>query len=65
MDNSNQTPQEKIAEIEGLVAGVKRTCTEINDQLDALRNNLAAREQEDSLPLNHYDEDECDGLLPQ
>ena len=64
MDDNEKTLQKKIVEIVEKVECVQRCCDEINEQLEALRADQAAREQE-ALRLANLNEDgECSGMLP-
>ena len=65
MDNNGENPQEKIVEIVEKVECVRRCCDEINEQLETLRADLAARE-EATVPLAEQNEDvECSEMLPE
>ena len=44
MDDNEKTLQKKIVEIVEKVECVQRRCDEINEQLEALRDDLSARE---------------------
>ena len=58
MDDNEKNPQEKIVEIVEKVECVRRCCDEINEQLEALRADLAAREQEAIRFANQNDDGE-------
>ena len=65
MDNNGENPQEKIVEIVEKVECVRRCCDEINEQLETLRADLAARE-EAAIRLAKQNEDgKCSGMLPE
>ena len=64
MADNKKTPHDKIGEIVEKVECVQRCCDEINEQLEALRADLAAREE--ALRLANLNEDgECSGMLPE
>ena len=68
MADNEKTPQEKIVDIVEKVECVQRCCDEINEQLEALRADLAARdarEQEAIRLTNQNEDDECSGMLPE
>ena len=68
MSDNEKTPEEKIVEIVEKVECVQRCCDEINEQLEALRADLAARdarEQEAIRLANQNEDDECSGMLPE
>ena len=65
MADNEKTPQEKIVEIVEKVECVQRCCDEINEQLEALRADLAAREQEAIRFANQNDDGEYSGMLPE
>ena len=68
MADNEKTPQEKIVDIVEKVECVQRCCDEINEQLEALRADLAARdarEQEAIRLANQNEDDECSGMLPE
>ena len=61
MDDNEKKPQEKIVEIVEKVECVRRCCDEINEQLETLRADLAAREEE----AKQNEDGECSGMLPE
>ena len=65
MAANEKTPQEKIVEIVEKVESVQRCCDEINEQLESLRADLAAREQEAIRLANHSEDGEYSGMLPE
>ena len=65
MDNNEKTPQEKIVEIVEKVECLQRCCNEISEQLEALRADLAVREQESIRLANQNEDGECSGMLPE
>ena len=65
MADNEKTPQEKIVEIVEKVECVQRFCDEINEQLEALRADLAAREQEAIRLANQNEDGGCSGMLPE
>jgi len=65
MAANEKTPQEKIVEIVEKVECVQRCCDEINGQLESLRADLAAREQEAIRLANHSEDGEYSGMLPE
>ena len=65
MADNEKTPQEKIVEIVEKVECVQRCCDEINEQLESLRADLAAREQEAIRFANQNDDGEYRGMLPE
>ena len=65
MADNEKTPQEKIVEIVEKVECVQRCCNEINKQLEALRSDLAAREQEAIRLAKQNEDGECSGMLPE
>ena len=68
MAANEKTPQEKIVEIVEKVECVQRCCDEINEQLESLRADLAARdarEQEAIRLANHSEDGEYSGMLPE
>ena len=65
MDDNEKNPQEKIVEIVEKVECVQRFCDEINEQLEALRADLAAREQEAIRLANQNEDGGCSGMLPE
>ena len=65
MAANEKTPQEKIVEIVEKVECVQRCCDEINEQLESLRADLAAREQESIRLANHSEDGEYSGMLPE
>ena len=64
MDNNEKTPQEKIVEIVEKVECLQRCCNEISEQLEALRADLAVREEAIRL-ANQNEDGECSGMLPE
>ena len=64
MLNNEKTPKEKIVEIVEKVECVQRCCDEINEQLEALRADLAAREEAVRF-ANQNEDGECSGMLPE
>jgi len=60
----NEKTQEKIVEIVEKVECVQRCCDEINEQLEALRADLAAREEAVRF-ANQNEDGECSGMLPE
>lgn len=64
MADNEKTPQEKIVEIVEKVECVQRCCDEINEQLEALRADLAAREEAVRF-ANQNEDGECSGMLPE
>ena len=65
MADNKKTPHDKIVEIVEKVECVQRCCDEINEQLEALRADLAAREQEAIRFANQNDDSEYSGMLPE
>ena len=65
MDNNEKTPQEKIVEIVEKVECLQRCCNEISEQLEALRADLAVREQEAIRLASQNEDGECSGMLPE
>ena len=65
MDDNEKTPQEKIVEIVKKVECLQRCCNEISEQLEALRADLAVREQEAIRLANQNEDGECSGMLPE
>ena len=65
MDDNEKTPQEKIVEIVEKVECLQNCCNEISEQLEALRAELTAREQEAIRFANQNDDGECSGMLPE
>ena len=66
MDDNEKNPQEKIVEIVEKVECVRRCCDEINEQLETLRADLAAREEAAIRLANKQNDDgECCGMLPE
>ena len=65
MADNEKTPQEKIVDIVEKVECVQRCCDGINEQLEALRADLAAREQEAIRLANHSEDGEYSGMLPE
>ena len=65
MSDNEKTPEEKIDEIVDKVESVQRCCDEINEQLESLRADLAAREQEAIRLANHSEDGEYSGMLPE
>ena len=65
MADNEKTPQDKIVEIVEKVECVQRCCDEINEQLESLRTDLAALEQEAIRLANQSEEGECSGMLPE
>ena len=65
MAANEKTPQEKIIEIVEKVERVQRCCDEINEQIESLRADLAAREQEAIRLANHSEDGEYSGMLPE
>ena len=65
MDDNEKTPQEKIVEIVEKVECLQNCCNEISEQLEALRADLAAREQEAIRLANQNKDGECSGMLPE
>ena len=65
MAANEKTPQEKSVEIVEKVECVQRCCDEINEQLESLRADLAAREQEAIRLANHSEDGEYSGMLPE
>lgn len=65
MAANKKTPQDKIVEIVEKVECVQRCCDEINEQLESLRADLAAREQEAIRLANHSEDGEYSGMLPE
>ena len=64
MDNNEKTPQEKIVDIVEKVECLQRCCNEISEQLEALRADLAVREEAIRL-ANQNEDGECSGMLPE
>ena len=65
MADNEKTPQDKIVEIVEKVECVQRCCDEINEQLESLRTDLAALEQEAIRLANQSENGECSGMLPE
>ena len=65
MAANEKTPQEKIVEIVEKVECLQRCWDEINEQLESLRADLAAREQEAIRLANHSEDGEYSGMLPE
>ena len=65
MADNKKTPHDKIVEIVEKVECVQRCCDEINEQLEALRADQAAREQEAIRLANHSEDGEYSGMLPE
>ena len=65
MAANEKTPQEKIVEIVEKVECVQRCCDEINEQLESLRADMAAREQEAIRLANHSEDGEYSDMLPE
>ena len=65
MAANEKTPQEKIVEIVEKVECLQNCCNEISEQLEALRADLAAREQEAIRLANQNEDGECSGMLPE
>ena len=61
----NEKTQEKIVEIVEKVECVQRCCDEINEQLEALRADLAAREEAAIRLANQNEDGEFSGMLPE
>ena len=65
MNDNEKTPQEKIVDIVEKVECLQRCCNEISEHLEALRADLAAREQEAIRLANQNEDGECSGMLPE
>ena len=65
MDYNEKKPQEKIVEIVEKVECVRRGCDEINEQLETLRADLAAREDAAIRLAKQNVDGECSGMLPE
>ena len=65
MDDNEKTLQKKIVEIVEKVEFVQRCCDEINEQLEALRADLSAREDAAIRLANQNEDSECSGMLPE
>ena len=65
MDDNEKTLQKKIVEIVEKVEFVQRCCDEINEQLEALRADLSAREEAAIRLANQNEDSECSGMLPE
>ena len=65
MADNEKTPQDKIVEIVEKVECVQRCCDEINEQLESLRADLVALEQEAIRLANQSENGECSGMLPE
>ena len=65
MADNEKTPQEKIVEIVEKVECLQRCCNEISEKLEALRADLAIREQEAIRLANQNEDGECSGMLPE
>ena len=64
MADNEKKPQEKIVDIVEKVECVQRCCDGINEQLEALRADLAAREEAVRF-ANQNEDGECSGMLPE
>ena len=64
MADNEKTPKEKIVDIVEKVECVQRCCDGINEQLEALRADLAAREEAVRF-ANQNEDGECSGMLPE
>ena len=65
MDDNEKKPQEKIDEIVEKVECFRRCCDEINEQLETLRAELAAREDAAIRLAKQNEDGECSGMLPE
>ena len=65
MDDNEKNPQEKIVEICEKVECIRRCCDEINERLETLRADLAAREEADIRLAKQNEDGECSGMLPE
>ena len=65
MDDNEKNPQEKMGErVEKGECG-RRCCDEINEQLETLRADLDAREEEAIRLVKQNEDGECSGMLPE
>ena len=65
MDDNEKKTQEKIVEIVEKAECIRRCCDEINEQLETLRADLAAREEEAIRLAKQNEDGECSGMLPE
>ena len=65
MDDNEKTPRDKIVQIVDKVECIRSCCDEINEQLEALQADLAAREEAAIRLANQNEDGECSGMLPE